>query len=77
MEEGHFKRKSFVDGVAIRSVKWFDNRRVIAAQLVSNVKKWDRKLKQEVSVECPSIIKFMGTVDAIDALIAYYRIQIR
>ncbi len=43
------------------------------AQPVSTVEKWDRKLKKKMSVECPSIIslynKFMGGVDATDALI--------
>ncbi len=46
---------------------------VAIAQPVSTVEKWDRKLKKKMSVECPSIIslynKFMGGVDATDALI--------
>uniref|UniRef100_A0A8C9ZPR0 PiggyBac transposable element-derived protein domain-containing protein n=1 Tax=Sander lucioperca TaxID=283035 RepID=A0A8C9ZPR0_SANLU len=76
-----------VDNVEIRAVKWFDNRGVIvastfaSAQPVSNIERWDKNLKQKVTVECPSIIslynKFMGGVDALDALIAYYRIHIR
>lgn len=74
-----------VDNVEIRAVKWFDNRGVIVAstfaQPVSNIERWDQNLKQKVTVECPSIIslynKFMGGVDALDALIAYYRIHIR
>ncbi|XP_028448168.1 piggyBac transposable element-derived protein 2-like isoform X1 [Perca flavescens] len=76
-----------VDNVEIRAVKWFDNRGVIvastfaSAQPVSNIERWDKNLKQKVTVECPNIIslynKFMGGVDALDALIAYYRIHIR
>uniref|UniRef100_A0A667X1E5 PiggyBac transposable element-derived protein domain-containing protein n=1 Tax=Myripristis murdjan TaxID=586833 RepID=A0A667X1E5_9TELE len=81
------EKKAVVDSAEIRAVKWFDNRAVIvastfaSAQPVSDVERWDRKLKQKVSVERPSIIslynKFMGGVDALDALIAYYCIQIR
>ncbi|XP_049901068.1 piggyBac transposable element-derived protein 2-like isoform X1 [Epinephelus moara] len=76
-----------VDNVEIRAVKWFDNSGVIVASTfasarpVSNIERWDRKLKKKVSVECPGIIslytKFMGRVDALDALIADYRIHIR
>ncbi|CAK6983053.1 piggyBac transposable element-derived protein 2-like isoform X1, partial [Scomber scombrus] len=81
------EKQAVIDNVEIRAVKWFDNRGVIvastfaSAQPVSTVERWDRKLKKKVSVECPSIIslynKFMGGVDALDALIAYYRIHIR
>lgn len=85
---GTFEEKeAVVDNVGIRAVKWCDNRGVIvastfaSAQPVSTVERWDRKLKKKVSVECPRIIslynKFMGGVDALDALIAYYRIHIR
>uniref|UniRef100_A0A8D0DCP7 PiggyBac transposable element-derived protein domain-containing protein n=1 Tax=Sander lucioperca TaxID=283035 RepID=A0A8D0DCP7_SANLU len=76
-----------VDNVEIRAVKLFDKRGVIvastfaSAQPVSNIERWDKNLKQKVTVECASIIslynKFMGGVDALDALIAYYRIHIR
>uniref|UniRef100_A0A667WQ57 PiggyBac transposable element-derived protein domain-containing protein n=1 Tax=Myripristis murdjan TaxID=586833 RepID=A0A667WQ57_9TELE len=82
------EKKAVVDSAEIRAVKWFDNRAVMivastfaSAQSVSDVERWDRKLKQKVSVERPSIIilynTFMGGVDALDELIAYYRIQIR
>lgn len=81
------EREAFVDEVEMRAVKWFDNRGVVvastfaSAQPVSNVDRWDRKLKLKVSVECSNIIRlynrFMGGVDALDALIAYYRIHIR
>uniref|UniRef100_A0A3Q1EXC1 PiggyBac transposable element-derived protein 2-like n=1 Tax=Acanthochromis polyacanthus TaxID=80966 RepID=A0A3Q1EXC1_9TELE len=81
------EQEAVVDGVEVRAVKWFDNRGVIvastfaSAQPVSSVERWDKRLKQNVSVECPSIIglhnKFMGGADALDALIAQYRIHIR
>lgn len=81
------EQQAVVDGVEVRAVKWFDNRGVIvastfaSAQPVSIAERWDRKQKRKVSVPCPSIItlynKFMGGVDALDALIAYYRIHIR
>ncbi|XP_057685429.1 piggyBac transposable element-derived protein 3-like isoform X7 [Corythoichthys intestinalis] len=81
------EQEALVDNVCIRAVKWFDNTGVIVASTfasalpVSNIQRWDRKLKREVSVECPRIIslynKFMGGVDALDGLIAYYRIHIK
>ena len=85
---GTFEEKqTVVDNEEIRAVKWFDNRGVIvactfaSAQPVSTVERWDRKLKKKIDVQCPSIIslynKFMGGVDALDALVAYYRIHIR
>lgn len=75
-------RRTFEEQQAVvRAVKWFHNSGVIvastfaSAQPASSVERWDRRLKQKVSVECPSIIslynKFMGGVDALDALIAY------
>ncbi|XP_062256971.1 piggyBac transposable element-derived protein 2-like [Platichthys flesus] len=80
------EKRSVVDGVEIRAVKWFDHRGVIVARSfagahpVSNISTWDRELKQEVSVECPSIInlynQFRGGAVALDALMAYH-IQIR
>eukprot|EP00066_Takifugu_rubripes_P019441 XP_011608707.1 PREDICTED: piggyBac transposable element-derived protein 3-like [Takifugu rubripes] len=87
-DRGAFEeQQAVVDDVGIRVVKWFDNRGVIVAstfagaQPVSIIERWERKLKRNVSVECPSIIslynKFMGGVDALDALIAYHRIHIR
>ncbi|XP_039627296.1 uncharacterized protein adamtsl5 [Polypterus senegalus] len=81
------EKKVVVVNVEIRAEKWFDNRGVIvastfaSAQPVSNIEKWDRKSKKKVSIECPNIIsmynKFMGGLDALDALIAYYHIHIR
>ncbi|XP_030579753.1 piggyBac transposable element-derived protein 3-like [Archocentrus centrarchus] len=81
------EQQAVIDSVEVRAVKWFDNRGVIvastfaSAQPVSFTERSDRKQKRKVSVQCPSIItlynKFMGGVDALDALIAYYRIHIR
>ncbi|CAN9509212.1 unnamed protein product [Ophioblennius macclurei] len=81
------EQRAVVDNVEIRAVKWFDNRGVIvastfaSAQPVYITQRWDRKLKRNVSVECPSIVslhkKFKGGVDALDALISYHRIHVR
>uniref|UniRef100_A0A8C6U166 PiggyBac transposable element-derived protein domain-containing protein n=1 Tax=Neogobius melanostomus TaxID=47308 RepID=A0A8C6U166_9GOBI len=64
-----------VDGVEMRAVKWFDHRGVIVASSLPV------KMKRNVFVKRPSIIalyrKCMGGVDALDALIAQYRIHIR
>ncbi|XP_024119090.1 piggyBac transposable element-derived protein 3 [Oryzias melastigma] len=81
------EQQAEVENVDIRVVKWYDNRAVVvastfaSAQPVSTTQRWDRKLKKDVSVEYPNIVRlyncFMGGVDALDALIAYYRIHIR
>lgn len=81
------EQQAVVDNVGIGIVKWFDNREVIvartfaSAQPVSIIERWDRKLKRNMSVECPSIIslynKFICGVNALDALSANYRIHIR
>ncbi|XP_030009855.1 piggyBac transposable element-derived protein 2-like [Sphaeramia orbicularis] len=81
------EQQTVVDEVEIRAVKWFDKRSVMvastfaSAQPVIKTEKWDRKLKNTVCVECPSIValynQFMGGIDGLDALIAYYRIHIR
>uniref|UniRef100_A0A3Q3VTB7 PiggyBac transposable element-derived protein domain-containing protein n=1 Tax=Mola mola TaxID=94237 RepID=A0A3Q3VTB7_MOLML len=62
-----FKQRAVIDSVEVRAVKWFDNRGVIVASAhVCGI---------------PSIIslykKFLGGVDALDALTTYYRIHIR
>ena len=48
---------------------------------VKEVQRWDRKLMQNITVSCPSIIvlynSFMGGVDLLDALLALYRNPIR
>lgn len=70
--------------VEIRAVKWMDNRGVVivssfeSAQPLTNVKRFDKKAKKEILVPCPKVVitynKFMGGVDLLDGLVAYYRI---
>ena len=85
---GAFEEKgASVDGVNVRIVKWYDNRAVQLAssccgvQPLSSVERWDRSKKQRVSINCPAIVDLynnsMGRVDAVDALISYYRIHIK
>ncbi|XP_040072936.1 piggyBac transposable element-derived protein 2-like [Ixodes scapularis] len=79
--------EAVVDNQKVIVVKWYDNRSVTTAstfagaQPVSTVMRWDRREKKSVQVECPSAVvtynKYMGGVDLLDALIAYYRIQLR
>ena len=74
-----------VDGVKVRIVKWYDIRAVQLAssccgvQTLSSVERWDRSKKQRVSINCPAIVDMynnsIGNVDAVDALISYYRIH--
>ena len=75
------------DGVELRAIKWFDNQDVSmltkyeAVEPTSQVRRWDRKQKKEVFVECPSAVvtynKSMGGVDLLDGLLSYYRIPVR
>lgn len=85
---GTFEEKgTIVDGKEIRALKWIDNRGVVLASTfesahpVSEVNRFDRKTKTDISVPCPKAVKsynnFMGGVDLLDGLIAYYRIGIR
>ena len=71
----------------MRVVKWFDNRPFTLASTCTsvyplcNVDRWDRSQRQSISVCCPAIVgkcnQNMGGVDALDALVWYYRIGIR
>lgn len=85
---GTFEEKKAVVGSAeIRAVKWFDSKGVMVASnfpgshSVSRVKRWDKNVKHNVFVTCPSIIKlyhkFLGGAYAFNALINSYRIQFR
>lgn len=75
------------DGIDVRAVKWMDSRGVTLASTfesavpVSNVKRFDRTTNRNIEVPCPRMIrtynKFMGGVDLLNGLIAYYRIKIR
>jgi len=71
----------------ITLVKWFDNKAVnigsnfIASGIPIQVKRFDRKEKCSVIIECPEIInlynKNMGGVDKHDQLVSYYRTFIK
>ncbi|XP_054270077.1 piggyBac transposable element-derived protein 3-like [Macrosteles quadrilineatus] len=75
------------EGVDVRALKWLDNRGVTIASTfesampVSQITRFDRSSKRNVDVPCPRMIKtynkFMGGVDLLNGLIAYYRIKIR
>ncbi|XP_047122911.1 piggyBac transposable element-derived protein 3-like [Hydra vulgaris] len=70
------------DGVQLNAVRWMDNKALTllstfaAVELVKKVRKWDKKEKKDIEVECPSIIilynAFMGGVDLLDSLVALY-----
>lgn len=71
----------------VRAIKWMDNRGVVvvttfeSAYPLTNVTRFEKKEKKVISVPCPRAIitynKFMGGVDLIDGLVAYYRIDLR
>ena len=75
------------DGVELRAIKWFDNRAISilttyeTVEAASQVRRWDRKGKKELFVECPSAVaiynKCMGGVDLLDGLLSYYCIPVR
>ncbi|KAL3210992.1 hypothetical protein MRX96_008499 [Rhipicephalus microplus] len=77
--------ETVVDATKLIALKWYDNRAVTTlstfagAEPVTSVGRWERSKKMTVQVECPSAVsiynKFMGGVDQLDALIAYYRIH--
>ncbi|XP_054083828.1 piggyBac transposable element-derived protein 1-like isoform X1 [Zeugodacus cucurbitae] len=84
-----------VFGVDISSVLWYDTRAVRLLStyvgtdaIVHNessyslkANRWDRKLKQNVEVDCPAIVKeynqHMGGVDLVDGLIGRYHIKMK
>lgn len=84
LEKKHKKEGSDVE---LRAVKWLDNRGVVlvstfeSAEPIISVKRFDKKQLKEIDVPCPRIVttynKFMGGVDLLDGLVAYYRIRIR
>ncbi|KAH8022767.1 hypothetical protein HPB51_005065 [Rhipicephalus microplus] len=79
--------ETVVDATKLIALKWYDNRAATTlstfagAETVTSVGRWERSKKMTVHVECPSAVsiynKFMGGVDQLDALIAYYRIHVR
>ena len=61
---GSFDEKcTNIDGVDLRVVKWYDNRAVILASTCSSaqplltVDRYNRRKKQTVCIQCPSIVK--------------------
>ena len=75
------------DDVDISCVGWKDNRTVCLLSTYTGtlpkttLKRFDRKQKQRVEIECPNIIseynRHMGGVDLMDSLIGRYSIKIR
>lgn len=71
----------------ISLLKWYDNKSVhmasncIAPGNVDCVERWDKKIKNNDTVERPEVIqrynKSIGGVEKIDQLIAYYRIFLK
>uniref|UniRef100_A0A3B4ZMF2 PiggyBac transposable element-derived protein domain-containing protein n=1 Tax=Stegastes partitus TaxID=144197 RepID=A0A3B4ZMF2_9TELE len=85
---GAFEEKmAIVRETTLLVVKWYDNHSVtlmsdhIRANPVTEVDRWDRKKKKEISVPCPAVVqeynKNVGGVDLLDSLIALYRNKVR
>ena len=70
-------------GLAV--VRWLDSSAVqlssthVAIQPKSTIKRWDKKQRKHVEVECPAIVKeyneHMGGVDLFDMLMALYKMD--
>ena len=52
-----------------------------AVEPIKQVRRWDKKDRKEIFVECPSAVtiyhKNMGGVDLLDGFLSYYRIPVR
>lgn len=76
-----------VDGVDISSIIWKDNKYVtlissfVGKNPISQVKRFDRKEKKNIEVDCPNIIteynRHMGGVDLLDSLMGRNKISIK
>ncbi|CAH2086337.1 unnamed protein product [Euphydryas editha] len=76
-----------VDNTDISIVTWYDNRVVnlastyVGSTPASEVRRFNKKEKAYQNVACPKAVmtynRHMGSVDLLDALLGYYRIQIR
>ncbi|KAH8026442.1 hypothetical protein HPB51_020426 [Rhipicephalus microplus] len=83
----HVEREATVDGVEVRVVKWYDSRRVNiastfgSAEPLGSYQRYDHKKKERCEIQQPAIVKtyntFMGGVDDLDRLMAYYRIFLK
>lgn len=83
-EKRHVKEGS---GEEVRAIKWMDNRGVVivstfeSAFPLTTVTRYDKPQSSNIDVTCPKAVitynKFMGGVDLLDGLVAYYRIKIR
>ncbi|KAF2896111.1 hypothetical protein ILUMI_10064 [Ignelater luminosus] len=81
------EKESAIENANMRTIKWFDNRGVILATTFSSAEplpeteRWDKEEKKKVAIQEPYAVniynKFMGGVDLLDRLIAYYRIHVR
>lgn len=79
--------ETVVDATKLIALKWYGNRAVTTlstfagAEPITSVGRWEHSKKMTLQVDCPSAVsiynKFMGSVDQLDALTAYYRIHIR
>ncbi|XP_035457403.2 piggyBac transposable element-derived protein 3-like [Spodoptera frugiperda] len=76
-----------IDNTDISVVTWYDNRVVnlastyVGSKPSSEVRRFNKKEKTYQNVSCPKAVtvynRHMGGVDLLDALLGYYRIQIR
>lgn len=76
-----------IDGVDVSSVIWKDNKYVTlvssfaGTEPISKVKRYDRKEKKIVEVDCPYIIteynRHMGGVDLLDSFMGRYKIYMK
>lgn len=76
-----------IDGVDVSSVIWKDNKYVTLASSfagrnpITKVKRFDRKEKKTVEVDCPHVIteynRHMGGVDLLDSFMGRYKIQLK
>ncbi|XP_040068418.1 piggyBac transposable element-derived protein 3-like [Ixodes scapularis] len=83
----HEERQATFQDVDVRVVKWYDSRGVTivsmfgSAEPLGYCKRYDRKRKETCDVPQPAAVKtynsFMGGVDLLDGLMAYYSIFLK
>lgn len=83
----HEERQATFQDVDVRVVKWYDSRGVTivsmfgSAEPLGHCKRYDRKRKETCDVPQPAVVKtynsFIGGVDLLDGLMAYYRIFLK